>query len=661
MAKLPLEIIVLIAEQLGKTDCTSLASGCKAYYRILSPESRQNVHIEFAGSEHQRKAVAVRHSLSGGNFLWASIHSSGSGLWRPQESIHHHSPSRARFPTDTGAKDAIEVASGTIASISTSGNLRTLSIGGYLRCSPADINSIFPRQRSEGEPQISLRELRFHMDWDFFDMLLVRRIQLRSLVKLDIPIKVPEHLPELESALGSMSNLETLLLRDIPAREDFYEHLHCIGSGVRSLPRLTRLGLALTNQLRPRAWEHDERFEKPDDESFAFDMIFSPEAYRVPTKEDAVAQLRQQAEDLRGGMHCPVSRWRPPLKLSDLSLKHIDLPVHALETVFQPEALKNVDISYGRLHRDVTAQLIAAKTKLVRVTGVDYELLSRQLLGFLAVQDELEMLKFMPPTDNYVAERVPEMDDGTYQHWRMTRVTEEIRANTFWSSEHDTRDENGVMMYQGLQNPSEQFLQAMQSKPRLRSLTLPADMFDITPGFMAILGRQLTSLEELEWAFDYTSKAHFDSFARMTHSLAHLKKVTFLSLSRPRDLRQFRAEDLHTRWIRRKCHSDVLNPTLKHVRYRHYCRDAYVGEWQSTSVYYRRDVPVKRYSPQSGRPYTEYWVELKVDEEEMGPEEMFEDGRTPRIVKDAPKKRRARRRKHTGSGGSLPPLSILPS
>ena len=594
--------------------------------------------------------MAVKHNVTSDNSFSTTLQTGESAFWCAHDSHADQVSVPPQLCVRHRAREAIEVASRKIRRVSPpSGNLWDLRISGSLYCSSWDMKSILPLQQS----RLLVREFRFHMDWMFFDVTILKSIQPAGLLKLDIPVKAPEHLPGLGSALSSMSNLETLLLRDIPAREDFYGQLHCIGNGVKSLPRLKHLGVVLTNILRPKVWEQDDRFEKPANDSHFFDMVFPRETYRLPTPEEASLQLREEAKELRGEVHSPASRWRPPLGLSKLSLKHIDLPIHALETVFQPETLKDLDISNNEIHNDVPTQLRAAETKLKRITGVDYELLSPQFLSFLAVQDELEVVEFLPPTDAYVAEREPGMDHGTYQHWSLLRATEEQSASTCWSLEHNARDERGVAIYPGLEDPSQQFLQAMQNKPRLRSLTIPADMLDITPAFIAAVGKQFPALEELEWAFNYTSKAYFSAFARMTHALSHLKKVTFLSLSRPAHLKQFRAEEFHRRWIQRKCYADGLNPVLKHVRYRHYCSDAHAGKWRESRVYYRRDVPIKRYSQRTGRPYGERWMEIKWGEEEMDPEQMFEECRTPGIMRQAPKKQRARRRRKQkgGEGG----------
>ncbi|KAL9098932.1 MAG: hypothetical protein Q9163_005498 [Psora crenata] len=657
LGKLPVEIIVHIAEQLGQVDFTNLACACKAYHRVLFPQARRRLQIEFVGLQDQTDGVAIKHSLSTGNNVRVAIHCCPTAIWNSVDGRPCCGTRHFGLSGSDGAQDAIGVAQEKITKASALGTLEELSITGCISYPSAQKDSILASQQSGYKPRISLRAFDFRLDWTYFNMSLLKGIELGGLVKLNIPIKLPGSLPELRRALRSTAHLETLSIRDIPAREDFYEHLHCIGEGVRSLPRLRHLDLALTNPLRFTMWQHDENFEKPADESFHFDLIFSPDTYTLPRREEPVTQARLEADDPRGEVHSPALKWRPHLRLSSLSLKHIAVPAHAVETVFAPEALKEVDLSYSGVQKDVATLLNAGGTKLRKLTGVDYELLSPQILGFLAAQSELEVLKFMPPTDDFVAERIPGLDDGTYQHWRMSRRTEEIWENTFWSTEHNDRDVNGVTVYPGLENPSGEFLEALLNKPKLRSLAIPADMLDITPGFMAGLGRQLTNLEELEWAFDYTSPALLDAFAHMTHALVHLKKVTFLSLSRPWPLQGFVAEVLHTNWIRCKDYTDRLNPTLKHVRYRHHSHDSYAGLWERTSVYYRRDVPVKRYDPESRRPYKEAWMEVMEGKEEMSPDEMFDEGRTPKIVVERHPKAQRRRRVRRRGGKEKAPTS----
>ncbi|KAL9636125.1 MAG: hypothetical protein Q9164_003016 [Protoblastenia rupestris] len=628
--KVPLEIIINIAEQLGKSDITSLACSCKAYHHILFPKVRRSLHIEFGRLGDPRKSVAVRHSVNGSNSLRTTIESCAAEAWPTFG---------ATSRIDNGHNEAIEVAAQKLGRASSElGHLEQLSMKGTLYCSPAQITAILPRQCDNGEAQLSLQDFGFHMSWELFDIPILKRIQPEGLRKLDIPVKAPEQLGELKAALSSTLKLETLILRDIPARQDFYPHLHYIGDGVRNLPHLKHFGLALTNALRPPVWDHDERFAKSEEVGHDFDLVFSLRTYGS-TEEERATQLGPRAVAVTMAVPKKTLSWVPPLRLSKISLKHLDVPARAFERVFDPKLLEKLDITYCNLHENVPTQLKAAGTKLKRFTGVDFELLSPQLLDLLSVQDELEVLEFIPPTDNYHVESRPVLDSGAYKHYELSRVTQNCGANMLWSTEHNARDENGVTMYADIENPSSEFMQALQNKPHIRKLTIPADMLEITPSFMAAIGNQLPGLEELEWAFDYSSKAHCFAFSRMTRALPYLKKVTFFSLSRPWDLQQFRAEDMHTGWIRFKRYADRLNPALKHVRYRHYSFQAHAGEWNDKTVYYRRDVPVKRYSPLSGKPYKEYWMEIPRDEQT----EVFEEGRTARFEEEHARSRRERR------------------
>ena len=647
--KVPLEIIINIAEQVrlslflpltvavctntnfqfGKSDITSLACSCKAYHHILFPKARRSLHIEFGRLGDPRKSVVVRHSVSGSNSLRTTIEPCAAEAWPTFGATRR---------IDNGHNEAIEVAAQKLGRASSElGHLEQLSMKGTLCCSPAQITAILPRQCDNGEAQLSLQDFGFHMSWELFDISILKRIQPEGLRKLDIPVKAPEQLNELKAALSSTLNLETLILRDIPARQDFYPHLHYIGDGVRNLPHLKHFGLALTNALRPPVWDHDERFAKSGEVGHDFDLVFAPITYGF-TEGERATQLGPRATASSRPVPKKTLSWVPPLRLSKISLKHLDIPARAFERVFDSKSLEKLDITYCNLHESIPAQLRVAGTKLKRFTVVDFELLSPQLLDLLSVQDELEVLEFIPPTDNYHIESRPVLDSGAYKHYELSRVTQKCGANTFWSTEHNARDENGITMYADIENPSSEFMQALQNKLHIRKLTIPADMIEITPSLMAALGNQLPALEELEWAFDYSSKAHCLAFARMTRALPYLKKVTFFSLSRPWDLQQFRAEDMHTGWIRSKRYTDRLNPTLKHVRYRHYSFQAHAGEWNDTTVYYRRDVPVKRYSRLSGQPYQEYWMEIPRDEQT----EVFEEGRTPMLEEEHARSRRER-------------------
>ena len=129
------------------------------------------------------------------------------------------------------------------------------------------------------------------------------------------------------------------------------------------------------------------------------------------------------------------------------------------------------------------------------------------------------------------------------------------------------------------------------NKPHLKKLAFPADMFNVTPSFLADIGTHLKSLQEVELGFDYQTAEYMDAFAALTWALPKLKKATLLSLNRPVRMTQFDTINF-IQAISGEDFTAAMNPTLKHLRFRLMSHESYKGKYDETRVFYRRDDPL---------------------------------------------------------------------
>ena len=480
---------------------------------------------------------------------------------------------------------------------------------------------------------LELEQLNFGLPWEEFDVQILGRLQINFLTHLSIPIKEVTDLKALGMSLGQMTELQSLHIIDIPAMEPYLENLAWIGNGLRVLRKLKSLGISLVNPTRRAWWERDESFERQENPSVYFDAVFSPSTYGKPADEQRREYLLQRSQDPRDDVHSTgmtLAAWRPPLALERLYLKHIDVPIYAWEEVFRPETLEILQLPYCVAPKLWTT-LETSKTQLKRLEGINFEMLSPELLSFLRTQQQLEVLEFMAGEDNYFSMPPEDGDDW----WRMVPQSNNplarAREGSYWISDkefnkHVGFSPTGEAEYQGISDPKIAFLTTMESLHSLKKLTLTADMFVITQGFFLEIGLLLTSLEELELGFDYQDEDLFSAFCEMTWHLPQLKKMTFRSLSRPKPLPDYSAEFIYRDWLRHYGWSLKLSPTLRHVRMLESCENSHKGKYSWTHVFYRRDEP----APRDGR--SDFWYYRSSATSDQVNNDAFEAGSIPTLA-----------------------------
>ena len=514
--------------------------------------------------------------------------------------------------------------------------LRNLSLDGYWPSqeepdySASHPIALFPQGSKD---VLTLEEFTFTISWRHFNVDILSCLRIEHLVDLKIPISQPTDLLILGVSLSRMPELRSLHLIDIPATGSYLEKVGSIGNRILTLRKLKSLGIALTNPIRSESWARDERFERDNDPSKYFDKIFQPATYGEPSDQQRREYIDQHAKDSRDIVHSTgvtLAAWRQPLALEKLYLKHVDIPDHAWDWVFRPECLVDLQLPYSVTEPETWTTLKHCETQLKRLQCIDFEMLSCELLDFLKTQGHLEVLEFSAGEDDYIAisQYSPTLLD---EWWSMRRKPHDVfvptRRGSHWTGpEHITFTEEGEAQYEDLLDPKAAFLCTLMYLPDLKKLTLTADMFIVTAGFLLDIGRLLQALEELELGFDYCDQEIFSAFCDTTRSLPRLRKMTFRSLSRPQPLNDYHAECIHQDWLRHDEWTRRLTPTLRHVRMRERCDDSYKGKYVSTDVYYRRESPVMLDG------CNDFWYKFPMTEADPTTNDAFEDGRVPSLA-----------------------------
>ena len=265
------------------------------------------------------------------------------------------------------------------------GTIRQLYLGGYwLPQLFLEESDLFKHVLLDDAKFSELESFHFAQAWRSFDAgNIFERLNLTKVVKLNIPVPLPQDLQLIGDTIPQMHGLEHLHLRDIPDREAFMVRVYLIGDAVRNLPRLKSLGIYLMNPCRPVEWENQERFERPVNRALHFDRIFRRPVYSVP-KEDALrGEIRRRAANPRDDFHSEGWVWKHPLALQKLYLKHIEIPDRAWTEVFSPGVLTDFHLPFGMATSQTWNYLKAAGTQLSSLQDLAFENLSPELLTFL--------------------------------------------------------------------------------------------------------------------------------------------------------------------------------------------------------------------------------------------------------------------------------------
>lgn len=210
------------------------------------------------------------------------------------------------------------------------------------------------------------------------------------------------------------------------------------------------------------------------------------------------------------------------------------MPWWAFETVFSPDTIKELDLPTCRI-APIVWIVLGKLAQLHKLANINYQILSESFISFLSTQHSLRLLSFARPPDIYnvagtrsnvvdtqadftffaVTEAAPHLGPGTEWGRAHARNAWLLQSSKSWigyehmiqslSSWSNLKDLIGSLSsYADYQYPKKSsFVKCLSNKTSLKHLIIPADMFDITPGFMACLASELPALESIEWGFDY--------------------------------------------------------------------------------------------------------------------------------------------------------------
>ena len=307
-----------------------------------------------------------------------------------------------------------------------------------------------------------------------------------------------------------MTSLKSLAITDMPDRPEFLEEFPCLGLGILSrYDTLQEFDIWLTNWNRPNyycdTWQErvtieDEAFVTPETLDWFLGWLFP----RSP--KDLIDECRQKYTNFRDTIFhekdSAVSAM-PLLKLEKLRLRHIDLPSYAFQEVFDGQKLRELSLAFCDVDSKVWQTI--GTTQLLSLANVDYDLVSQDLLRFLAAQSSLESISFARPADKCIASDfvLYPGEDSVVLNMQMAKRTPMLGQGTVWGQASLYGQD--LARSRGTPYPTLEHLLGSISGAKVKELHIPADMYDITPSVMRMISKKLTYLEHISWGFNYDS------------------------------------------------------------------------------------------------------------------------------------------------------------
>lgn len=320
---------------------------------------------------------------------------------------------------------------------------------------------------------INLQEYRADVDWRLADMNQV--VQLPYFLKsLTVPIRYPGDCAILGRELKRLKRLESLTVLSLPILDRFVDAFPQLAEGLAArAASLRSLAIELTAHSRPYSWDTDD-FVVPELEEM--DKYFKA-LFPTPVKDD---------KSTRG---IPLFCWdrdESPqrdtvFQLTYLGLQHFGIPFNAFRDIFSKEHIKDLCLPNCKADAEVWNDMMGS-VSLRSLTQIDYDLLTPQLVAFLGSQKNLETLTFSKPLPDRQLLGVESLGPGT-SLWYQTEI---INA--------------GKPQHQGLAHLSKI---ALRNISNLKSLSIPADMYDISCRDLHDLCYAFPKLERVELALNY--------------------------------------------------------------------------------------------------------------------------------------------------------------
>lgn len=320
---------------------------------------------------------------------------------------------------------------------------------------------------------INLQEYRADVDWRLADMTQLMKLPY-SLSSLTVPVRYAEDCAMLAVELKRFKNLASLTILSLPVLDEFVEAFPQLADGLAArASSLRSLMVELAAHSRPYSWEADDFIPpEPAEMDKYFRALFPtpvgdgggrtrlPLAYRDPTDP---------------------SHWDTVFRLESLELHHFGIPSDAFQNIFSKEHIKDLRLPHCKAHAEFWDDL-KGSISLRYLSDIDYDLLTPQLVEFLGSQKDLETLTFSKPLPDRQLLGVQSLGEGM-SLWYQTGIID-----------------SGEARHQDLRQLSEV---ALRNLPKLRSLHIPADMYNIGRQGLNYLCGVLPNLERIGLALKY--------------------------------------------------------------------------------------------------------------------------------------------------------------
>jgi len=370
--------------------------------------------------------------------------------------------------------------------------------------------SIWPPQIGCHAPGINqvmkVKAFIFEKYWEFFDISMLNMVSWKYLCILKVPVKYPTDCVFLGKMIKRMPALKSLTIVDLPDNHLYFKSYKYLGRGIIArAASLQELDISFTNFNRPNPYKASKEWcgiwIEPQPPTLHFQKIFRQ------SKKTTEERKRLMFIDRRNNIHSSiesVDHSPGPLRLKKLRLRNMTIPDYASNEVFNWSCLNELELLNSKVDDQIWRDLQC--TQLTSLRAIDYSILPGAFMKFLATQKSLETITFTRPADIYkergwapwngepmlrikLAHEAPAQGPGTTAGMRALVKANRRKGNHAAIPQYPTFSE---------------LMECLQ-RDRLKELSIPVDMYDVTPEIVGRIG-DLPNLEQLTWGFDYSDQ-----------------------------------------------------------------------------------------------------------------------------------------------------------
>lgn len=278
----------------------------------------------------------------------------------------------------------------------------------------------------------------------------------------------------LAGELERLENLASLTILSLPILDEFVEVFPLLADGLAArASSLRSLVIELTAHSRPYSWEADD-FVPPDPEEM--DKYFRA-LFPTPVKEEGgrtrLPCFYRDPTDPR--------QWDTVFQLEYLGLHHFGLPADAFQDIFSKQHIRDLCLPNCKAEAELWSEM-KGSVSLRTLKDVDYDLLTPQLVEFLGTQKDLEILTFSKPLPERQLLGIESLGVGV-SLWYRTEILDLVGL------QHESLTELSKV--------------ALRNLSKLKTLHLPADMYNIGSKDLHFLCNALPNLERIGLALNY--------------------------------------------------------------------------------------------------------------------------------------------------------------